>query len=90
MEQHHCRIHLEMGELCRINKQYSEAKKHLEEAEELSKRISNSNELLFWIRLTQARIAHAEGDQMAVKTLLTDAKELADTPDKIEALKNFS
>ncbi len=89
MEQFHGRIHLELGEIYRFNNNFAEAKNHLDKAENIAKNTSANKELLFWIRMTQARIAREEGDQIAVNAILADAKELADTPDKIEALKKF-
>ncbi len=86
MSQYHCRMHLELGEIYRLEKNYEEARKQLDEAAEITK-LPNCRDLLFWVRLTQAKIAREEGDQLAVNALLDDAKELADTPDKLAALK---
>jgi serine/threonine protein kinase/tetratricopeptide (TPR) repeat protein len=82
-EQYHCRVHLELGEVKRLQGHFDEAKKHLDDAEKLA---PNTNELNFWIKLTQAKLAKDTNDSSAFKSYATKAKELADTDKKRKAL----
>ncbi|MBI2092656.1 MAG: tetratricopeptide repeat protein [Deltaproteobacteria bacterium] len=83
-EQYHCRVHLELGELRRLQGRFDDAKKHLDDAEKLA---SATNELNFWIKLTQAKLAKGINDSKGFESLMAKAKELADTENKRKSLK---
>jgi tetratricopeptide (TPR) repeat protein/predicted Ser/Thr protein kinase len=81
MEQQHCRIHLEIGEVYRLNKQFEMAKSHLVEAEKLVKVFVNK-EVLFGIKFALLALTLDTNDKTACERLLTELKHLADTPEK--------
>ena len=88
MEEYHCRVHLELGEICRINKKYDEARMHLEEAMRMAEASSN-NEMLFWIYVTMFHLADDMKDRSLRKASLASASKLATTPEKSEILKKL-
>lgn len=81
MELYRCRVHLEMGDICRAMKKFDEAREHLEIALNLSK-TPETEHFLFWIKLTQANLAKDSGEKKLANTLLAELKELADTEEK--------
>jgi len=87
MQQLHCRIHLELGEAYRQNRQFKEAGEQLLEAEQLAES-ALTREFLFWIKLVQLKLASDMGDKNLQK-LAKKAKSLADTKDKLAKLKEI-
>lgn len=76
-----CRIHLELGELYRIQKAFERAEEHLKLALELAKK-PESQFLLFWVLITEAKLAKDMKKSRSAKSFIKDAKRLVDSKDK--------
>jgi tetratricopeptide (TPR) repeat protein len=87
LEQYHCRVHLELGEIFRIGKKFDLAMAQLSEAEACAQTPAAA-ELLFWVKLTKAKTAVDMGDQTASKAYLLEAEKLADTDEKKKRLQS--
>lgn len=85
MEHYHGRMHLELGEIARINKNFGEAMDHLKEALEISQK-HGLTELSFWIYITMAKAAKDSGNTELMKELIQQATPLADSADKKQKL----
>jgi len=81
------RIHLELGELYRISKDFEKARLHLAEARGLGK--NGGKIYLFWIALTEAKCALDTNDLNSFRKYIAEAEALADTPDKKSLLKGI-
>jgi len=80
-----CRIHLELGELSRLKRKYEEAVMHLDKALELASK-PQAQMYMFWILITQAKLAKDQTQPKEAKTIIKQAKKLADTSQKKKLL----
>lgn len=83
-----CRSHLELGELYRMQGDFDKASLHLEEALGLA-RSSQARYLLFWIVLTEAKLARDMKEEKSLKGYVKKAKKLADSADKKRQLEEI-
>jgi tetratricopeptide (TPR) repeat protein len=85
MEHHHGRMHLELGEIARINKNFTEAMDHLKEALEISQK-HGLPELSFWIYVTMAKTCKDSGNSELMNECIKQATPLANSAEKKEKL----
>lgn len=73
-----CRVHLEMAELQRIDKKLEQASQHIEKALEFAKK-PQASYYLFWVLITQAKIAKDMHADKSAKQIIKQAKKLIKT-----------
>jgi tetratricopeptide (TPR) repeat protein len=78
-------MHLELGEIARINKNFTEAMDHLKEALEISQK-HGLPELSFWIYVTMAKTCKDSGNSELMNECIKQATPLANSAEKKEKL----